>query len=119
MIAELATNPDRAAWPLERLRTFAGLMSERIRARSPALITLGGGRVAAAREWDHPAYDLDFLQVHSYPDVRYPNRDDSVFGRTAAEFRVEQAVADRRVSVASARCIRPDISRPRTRSRTT
>jgi hypothetical protein len=86
VITELATDPHRAVWPLERLRTFAGLMSARIRARSSALITLGGGRVASVREWDDPAYALDVLQVHSYPDVRYPHRDETVFGRTAASF---------------------------------
>ena len=83
---ELATDPHRAAWPVDRLRTFAGLLSARIRAQSRALITLGGGRVAAVREWDQPAYDLDFLQVHTYPDVRYPDRDEQLFGRTAASF---------------------------------
>ena len=84
--SELATNPNRAVWPLDRLRTCAGLISARIRARSSALITLGGGRIAPVHEWDRPSYDLDFLQVHSYPDVRYPDRDASVFGRTAASY---------------------------------
>ena len=87
---ELATDPSRAAWPLDRLRAFAGKLSARIHAQSRALITLGGGRVASVREWDHQAYDLNFLQVHSYPDVRYPHRDDSVFGRTAASFGVSK-----------------------------
>ena len=86
IVAELATDPTRAAWPLERLRAFAGMMSRRIRARSNALLTIGGGRVSAASEWDRPDYDLDFIQVHSYPDVRYPFRDATVFGRTAADF---------------------------------
>jgi hypothetical protein len=86
VITELATNRRRAVWPLERLRTFAGLMAARIRARSKVPITLGGGRVAAVREWDEGVYDLDFIQVHSYPDVRYPFRDDTVFGKTAADF---------------------------------
>ena len=92
VIAELATDRRRAVWPLERLRLFAGLMAKRIRARSPALITIGGGRVAAAREWNDPVYDLDFIQLHSYPDVRYPFRDDSVFGKTAADFGVAKPV---------------------------
>jgi hypothetical protein len=86
VVAGLATDPTRAAWPLARLRRFAGMMSKRIRQRSNALITLGGGRVAAAGEWDRPDYDLDFIQVHSYPDVRYPFRDATVFGRAAADF---------------------------------
>ena len=86
VIAGLATDRRRAAWPLERLRLFAGLMVKRIRARSNAPITLGGGRVSAVHEWDDPVYDLDFIQVHSYPDVRYPLRDDTLFGKAAADF---------------------------------
>lgn len=83
---ELATNPKRAVWSLDQLRTFVGAMSDRIRRRSRALITLGGGRVKFAREWDDPVYGLDFVQVHSYPDVRYQDRDVSVFEQTAADF---------------------------------
>ena len=86
IITELATDRARAAWPLERLRAFAGMMSDRIRNRSTALITLGGGRISVAAEWDHPVYDLDFIQVHSYPDVRYPFRDTPLFGHAAADF---------------------------------
>lgn len=71
---------------IDELRAFVGGTAERIHARSSALATLGGGRVRFASEWDHPAYGLDFIQVHSYPDARYPNRDDTVFGRTAASF---------------------------------
>ena len=84
---ELATNPEArgvaARSPADVRRADVGAHPRTVR---PRLITLGGGRVAPAREWDHPAYGLDFVQVHSYPDVRYPDRDDSVFGRTAASF---------------------------------
>jgi len=86
VIEELATDPHRGVWPLSRLRSFAGEMAKRVRARSKAMITIGGGRVMAAREWDDPVYDLDFIQVHSYPDVRHPFRDDTVFGKAAADF---------------------------------
>lgn len=82
----MATNPGRVAWTREQLRAFAGSAAARIHQRSDALVTLGGGRVRFADEWDHAAYGLDFLQVHSYPDVRYPHRDESVFGRAAADF---------------------------------
>jgi len=80
--------PNLAHEPLtiDELRGFAGAASARIHARSSALVTLGGGRVRFAAEWDHPAYGLDFIQVHSYPDVRYQDRDVSLFGRTAASF---------------------------------
>lgn len=92
VIAELATDPARAAWPIERLRDFAGMMSQRIRARSVALRTIGGGRVASVREWDRDGYDLDFLQVHSYPDVRYPLRDDTIFDRSVEHLGVTRPV---------------------------
>ena len=50
----LATDPKRGVWPIDRLRTFVGprpIASTRDRA---ALVTLGGGRVRFAREWDDP-----------------------------------------------------------------
>lgn len=84
---DIINEPDwRPAWPIENLRAFVGGCAARIHARSKALVTLGGGRVQSASEWDRPDYGLDFVQVHSYPDVRYPDRDDTVFGRTAASF---------------------------------
>ena len=90
--AGLATDPARAAWPLERLRQFARMMSTRIRSRSSALITLGGGRVGAVTEWDQDDYDLDFIQVHSYPDVRHPLRERSVLETSAAAFGVRRPI---------------------------
>lgn len=83
---ELTTNAKRAVWPLDQLRAFVSTMADRIRRRSRALITLGGGQVKFAKEWDDPIYGLDFVQIHSYPDVRYPDRDLSVFERSAADF---------------------------------
>lgn len=76
----------RPSWPIDQRRAFVGDCAQRIHGRSTALVTAGGGRVRSASEWDRPDYGLDFVQVHSYPDVRYPNRDDTVFGRTAASF---------------------------------
>jgi hypothetical protein len=82
----LATNPERGVWPIDNLRRFVGTAARRIHEQSSALVTLGGGQVRFAREWDDPAYGLDIIQIHSYPDVRYQDRDESVFGRTAADF---------------------------------
>ena len=84
--AGLATNPKRGVWPIAALRAFVRAAADRIHEKSSALVTLGGGQVKFAREWDDPAYGLDIVQVHSYPDVRYQDRDDSVFGRSAADF---------------------------------
>lgn len=80
--------PSRAhqPMPLDELRLFIRATAERSHAKSPALVTVGGGRVRFAGEWDRPELGLDFVQVHSYPDVRYPERDDTVFGRSAASF---------------------------------
>jgi hypothetical protein len=83
---ELATNPERGVWPIENLRAFVGGAAARIHARSSALVTVGGGQVRFAREWDDAVYGLDFVQVHSYPDVRYQDRDVGLFGLTAADF---------------------------------
>ena len=82
----LATDPKRGVWPLDRLRSFTGSIAARIHHQSNALVTLGGGQVRFAKEWDDTAYGLDFAQIHSYPDVRYQDRDESVFGRSAADF---------------------------------
>jgi hypothetical protein len=86
--------PHRAHAPLALagLRTFVGDVASHIHAQSEALVTLGGGRVRFVAEWDHPAYGLDFIQVHSYPDVRYQERDVSLFGRTAASFGVVKPI---------------------------
>lgn len=86
MTHELATNPKRAVWTLGQLRAFVSGMSTRISEESNAYITLGGGRVKFAKEWDDPIYGLDFVQVHSYPDARHPDREVSPFGKTAADF---------------------------------
>ena len=84
---DVINEPDwRPEWPIDSLRAFVGAVSNRIHQQSRALVTLGGGRVRNAPEWDDPAYGLDFVQVHSYPDVRYPDRDEGLFGRTAASF---------------------------------
>jgi hypothetical protein len=84
----LATDPKRGVWPIDRLRAFAGDAASRIHARSSALVTLGGGQVRFAREWDDPAYGLDIVQIHSYPDVRDAERDDWLFGKRAADLGV-------------------------------
>ena len=82
----LATNPQRGVWPIAALRRFVRAAADCIHENSPALVTLGGGQVKFAREWDDPAYGLDIVQIHSYPDVRYQHRDESVFGKSAADF---------------------------------
>jgi hypothetical protein len=74
------------------LRAFVGAIAERVHERSRALVTVGGGRVRFAAEWDHPSYGLDFIQVHSYPDIRHPRRDTALMGRTCASLCVSKPV---------------------------
>lgn len=90
--AGLAPRPGPAPLTLDELRAFVGAVSARIHARTLALATVGGGCVRFAAEWDRPDYGLDFIQVHSYPDVRYQDRDLSLFGRTAASFGVSKPI---------------------------
>ncbi len=82
----LTTNNKRGVWPLEDLRSFVGAAAGRIHARSSALVTLGGCQARLTREWDDPAYGLDFLQIHSYPAAGYHGRDESLFRKTAPDF---------------------------------
>jgi hypothetical protein len=62
------------------LRRFVGGVADRVHQTSRAKVTVGGGRVRDAGEWDNEAYGLDFVQLHSYPDVRHPRRDRSLVG---------------------------------------
>ena len=84
--AGLEPAPGHEPLTLDELRAFVGATAARIHARSQVLVTVGGGRVRFVAEWGRPEYGLDFIQVHSYPDVRYQDRDVLVFGRTAASF---------------------------------
>jgi hypothetical protein len=74
------------------LRALVGAIADLVHEKSSALVTIGGGRVRFAREWDHPTYGLDFIQVHSYPDVRYPHRDQTLIDRTCASLGVSKPV---------------------------
>ncbi len=82
----------RAGFSRTLLRTFAGAIADLVHEKSSALVTIGGGRVRFVREWDHPAYGLDFIQVHSYPDVRHPHRDQTLIDRTCASLGVSKPV---------------------------
>jgi hypothetical protein len=56
------------------------------------LTTLGCARVHNLWAWDDDALGLDVLQVHSYPDLRRPEREDDVFGTPAAALGVRRPV---------------------------
>jgi len=77
---ELTSRRRARTFSRAELRRFVGGVAERVHQRSRALVTVGGARVKDAAEWDYPAYGLDFVQVHSYPDAGRPRRDQSLAG---------------------------------------
>ena len=74
------------------LRSLVSGVASRVHARSHAVVTVGGGRVRHAPEWNDEAYDLDVIQVHSYPDVEHPDRDRSLIGCSSADLGVSKPV---------------------------
>lgn len=79
----------------DELQRFVRAIADRVharfdgadtRAKHETLVTVGGGRVKFAAEWDDPAYGIDVIQVHSYPDEDHPERDESVIGRDVGSF---------------------------------
>ena len=66
-----------AARPLrfEVLAQMVAALSALVHACSPALTTIGCGRLHNLWAWDDPELGLDLLQIHSYPDATHPGRD--------------------------------------------
>jgi hypothetical protein len=70
--------------PFVALAECVARVSDLVHTHTTALSTLGGARVRNLWAWDDPSLGLDLLQVHSYPDMRHPDRDVDVFGLPAA-----------------------------------
>jgi hypothetical protein len=56
------------------------------------MTTIGCARLHNLWAWDDPSLGLDLLQLHSYPDLRHPERDVDVFGTPANQLGVERPV---------------------------
>jgi hypothetical protein len=66
---------------------LAGLVSQLsivVHAQTRALTTMAAARLHNLWAWDDESLGLDFVQVHSYPDLNHPERDVDVFGLRAA-----------------------------------
>jgi hypothetical protein len=74
------------------LRSLVRAIADRVHARTASLVTVGGARIRLASEWDDPAYGLDFVQLHSYPDKRYPRRDRALLGRASHELGLSRPI---------------------------
>jgi hypothetical protein len=74
----------RRPLPFEVMAELVARLSEVVHACSSALTTLGCARVRNLWAWDDDALGLDVLQVHSYPDLRRPERDLDLYGTAAS-----------------------------------
>ena len=70
--------------PFEILAELVTRLSALVHAWSDTMTTLGCARSHHLWAWDEAALGLDLLQVHSYPDVKHPQRDVDIFGTSAA-----------------------------------
>jgi hypothetical protein len=78
--------------PFEAVAELVASLSDVVHEHSTAFTTLGCARLRNLWAWDDEALGLDMLQVHSYPDVRHPERDADVFGMAAADLGVRRPV---------------------------
>lgn len=67
--------------PFALLAELVTRVSGMVHASIGALTTIGCARLHNLWAWDDPALELDFLQLHSYPDLNHPDRDADVFGK--------------------------------------
>jgi hypothetical protein len=84
----------RVARPL-RFEILAELVSrtnELVHAHMHALTTMAAARLHNLWAWDNPELGVDFVQVHSYPDMNLPSRDTDVFGMPAASLGVTKPI---------------------------
>jgi hypothetical protein len=78
--------------PFEALAAMVSRLSGLVHARSPALTTIGAARLHNLWAWDDEMLGLDFLQVHTYPDVKQTRRDVDVYGMPAGSLGVSRPV---------------------------
>jgi len=76
----------------ESLAELVSRTSELVHAHTRALTTMSAARLHNLWAWDDLALGVDFVQVHSYPDVNFPERDADVFGMPATSLGVRKPV---------------------------
>jgi hypothetical protein len=67
-------------------------LSALVHGHTTALTTIGCARLHNLWAWDDPALELNFLQLHSYPDLNHPDRDADVFGKPVTALGVRKPV---------------------------
>jgi hypothetical protein len=83
-----------------------------VHAHTPALTTMSCARLHNLWAWDDPALELDFLQLHSYPDLKHPSRDADIFGRPVSTLGVRTRVVLGEFPGDGARQHPPGVSHP-------
>jgi hypothetical protein len=78
--------------PFETLARLIARFSDAVHEHTRALAMVGGARARNLWAWDDEALGLDVLQVHQYPDVRRPQRDDNLFGTPATALGLRRGV---------------------------
>jgi hypothetical protein len=79
--------------PFEVMADLVARLSHVVHTEHPgAMTTIGCARVHNLWAWDDAGLGLDVLQVHSYPDIRYPEREADIFGTLASALGVRHGV---------------------------
>ena len=78
--------------PFHVLADLVTRLSAMVHEHTSALTTIGGARLYNLWAWDDPALELDFLQIHSYPDLNHPQFDADIFGRPVSALGVHKRV---------------------------
>ena len=78
--------------PFEMLARLLSRFSDAVHEHAQTLVTLGGARARNLWAWDDEALGIDVLQVHHYPDMRRPARDEELFGTSVQALGVGHAV---------------------------
>ncbi len=78
--------------PFEIAGELVANLGELVHAHSTAFTTIAAARLHNLWAWDDDALGIDVLQVHSYPDLKHPERDEDVFGSHAATLGVRRRV---------------------------
>jgi len=78
--------------PFAILSELVSRLSVMVHELTDARTTMSCARMHNLWAWDDPALELDFIQVHSYPDLNHPDRDADVFGRPASSLGIRPRI---------------------------
>lgn len=78
--------------PFEAMSDMVTRLSDLVHGSSSALTTIAAARLRNLWAWDDQALGLDFLQIHSYPDARHPERDPDISDMAASRLGVSRPI---------------------------